>query len=56
MSVETLCLLVVCSIPMILVVGGGALAVGYVASRFFGSGEDEEWDEFERSPSWERDY
>ena len=52
--IETLCLLVVCTIPMLFLVAGGALAVGYGASRLSGSREDEEWEEFGRGSRWER--
>ncbi len=52
--IETLCLMVVCTMPALFLVAGGALAVGYGASLVFGSREDEGWEDFERGSNWER--
>ena len=44
MSVESLCLVIGCAIPVLFVVGGTVLAVRGIP-RFFGSSEAEEWEE-----------
>ena len=49
MSVDALCLVLGCAIPVLFVVGGTVLA-----ARFFGRREAEGWDEFDDLSDWER--